>query len=108
VEFVPIIALAALVKKVVDFLKFITNRDVNGIVTQLVAWAAGVLALLLAAQTDWADGIKIGDMSLATLNFWSLLFVGLSVSSFGSVAGYDIPRKLDRTTPTPDHKLIPG
>jgi hypothetical protein len=40
------------------------GADVNGILTQLAAWIAGVVVVLLVAQTDWADGIAIGDMSL--------------------------------------------
>lgn len=96
-EFVPILALSALVKKLVDFFKFLTNRDWNGAITMLVTWGAGIVALLVASQTDWADGINIGDKTLASLSFLSMVFVGMSVSSFGAVAGYDIPKSVGPT-----------
>lgn len=84
-EFVPALALLALVKKLVDFLRYATSRDVNAVVTQLTAWVAGVGGLFLAAQTDWANGIEVGGQSLHTLGGWSLVFVGLTVASTAGV-----------------------
>ena len=107
-EFVPLVALGALVKKLVDFMKDLTNRSWNGVLTQLALWAAGVGAMLLFTQTNWAEGISVGGISAAELSVVSQVFVGLSVSSFGSVAGFDIPKALDPTVQTPIRSLIPG
>lgn len=85
-QFIPAIAMLVLAKKVVDFLKYLTNRDLNGAVTQLVAWAAGVCAVLLYAQTDWADTIPVAGSILADLNFWSQLAYGLTIASGASLA----------------------
>lgn len=84
-EFVPALAMAALILKVVDFLRYLRAGDTNGVFTQLAAWVGAVLVVLLAAQTDWADGIGVGDKSLGTVNFWSLIFVGLTIGSGASV-----------------------
>lgn len=83
-EFIPTIALAALTLKIIDFLRYCKAADLNGVCTQAFAWIAGIVAVLIAAQTDWASGIQIGDRSLAHLGFWSLVFYGLTAGSIGS------------------------
>ncbi len=80
------VAFLFLVKKLVDFLRYAANKDVNGITTQLVTWAAGVGAVLIGAQTQWASDIAVGSTTLAHLSFWSQLFVGLTLASAASFA----------------------
>lgn len=84
-EFVPVAAMAALILKCVDLMRYLRAGDINGVVTQVVSWLAGVIVVMLVAHTDWADGIAVGDMSMATLNIWSLVFFGLSVGSGASL-----------------------
>lgn len=83
--FVPLAAMLALIKKFNDWIKQITNRDVNGVITQVLVWVVGVLGVWLAAQTDFASGISIGDKTLDTLNFGSIVFVGLFIASSASL-----------------------
>ena len=104
IEFVPALALAALVIKIIDFFKYLSNRDLNGAGTQLVVWAAGVGAVFLYAQTAWADTIDFGG-SLSTLNGWSLLAVGLSVGSGASVVK-DGFHALDNSLTTKQQHLL--
>ncbi len=80
------VAFLFLVKKFFDFLRFGVNGDVNGLVSQLVVWAAGVGAVLIGAQTQWADHIQVGAVTLGSLNFWSQVFVGLTLASAASFA----------------------
>lgn len=84
-EFVPAVAMLALIVKVIDFLRYAKAGDTNGVLTQLITWVSGVLVLLLVAQTNWADGISIGDTVLSKLGFWSVVFAGLSLASSASV-----------------------
>lgn len=84
-EFVPAVAMLALILKVVDFLRYAKNADVNGVVTQLIVWVAGVGVMLLASKTVWANGIEIGDRPLSTLSFWSIVFAGMSIGSGASL-----------------------
>ncbi len=84
VEFVPVLAMAAITLKGLDFVRYLRSGDANGTLTQLSSWIISVVVVLLVAQTDWADGIAVGDQSLGTINFWSVLFVGLSVGSGAS------------------------
>lgn len=105
-EFVPIAAMAALILKLLDFFRYLRAGDVNGVITQLAVWFAGVIVVLLVAQTDWADGIKVGDMSLASLNIWSLIFFGLTVGSVAS-AFKDTLKAVDHDNSTMMPVLVP-
>lgn len=84
-EFVPAIAMSALILKLIDFLRYAAKRDINGVATQAITWIAGVCVLFLVAQTAWADGIQVGDRALSQLGVWSLVFAGLSVASGASL-----------------------
>ena len=95
-EFVPALALALLVKKFIDFLRYASAKDWNGVTTQLLTWVSGVGAMFLVAQTDWAMSIMVGDMSLAALNGYSLVFVGLTVAS-GASAAVDTLKAVDNS-----------
>jgi hypothetical protein len=75
----------ALVLKVIDFLRYAKAADINGVATQAITWIAGVVVLLLVSQTNWADGIPIGDTPLSKLGFWSLVFAGVSLASTASL-----------------------
>jgi hypothetical protein len=96
----------ALVKKVIDFTKYLTNRDINGIVTTASAWLAGVVAVVLYAQTDFASQIDIGG-SLAKMNAYSLIAIGLSVGSGAGLAADYLSAKRPSDDPA-RLKMIPG
>lgn len=104
-EFVPMAAVAALTKKVIDFLKYVQNRDWNGVVTQAIVWGAGVLVIWLVSGTAWATGITVGNFNLSDLNAESIVFVGLTLSSLSSVVLHDVPQQLDPTVKTTHQKL---
>ncbi len=95
-EFAPLAFLGALVYKFVDFLKFVKAKDWNAAGTQLVAWAAGIVAITLFANSDFAAGIDLGGRSLDSLNFVSQVIVGLSATSLFS-SFYDVKRAIDNT-----------
>lgn len=106
-EFLPVVAMAALTLKVIDFLRYLRAADINGITTQLASWIAGVIVVLLVAQTDWADGISIGDMNLHTLGFWSLVFYGLSAGSTASFVK-DSLKAVDNSNSAAIPTLVPS
>lgn len=93
-DFIPLVQMAVLVFAVINFIKYLRESNTNGWFTQLVVWVAGVLVVMLVAQTDFAEGIVIGDMSLATMNIWSLIFVGLTIASLATF-GTEIKKALD-------------
>lgn len=89
-EFIPLAALAFTVMTFVNLLRYAKAQDWNGVVTILTVWASGVGALLLFAQSAWAESITFGpltgDQTLANMNFASLVIVGLQVGSTASAA----------------------
>lgn len=95
-EFIPLVQMAVLVFAIINFLKAVRASDWNSALTQLTVWAAGVLVIFLVAQTDFADGIAIGDQALSVLNGWSLLFIGLTIASLASF-GTEIKKALDNS-----------
>jgi hypothetical protein len=116
-EFIPAAAMLATVLKVIDFLRYARSGDLNGVLTQLCAWLAGVGVVLLVAETQWAKGIEIGNIALANMGFWSLVFAGVQISS-GASAVKDLSKAIDNNntsqiptllpTPGPRHAAKPG
>lgn len=96
----------ALVLKLIDFLRYLKAVDVNGIFTQAAVWVSGVLVTFLAARSDWADGIEVGDRALSVLNGWSLVFVGLSIASGASVVK-DTLKSVDNANSSVIPTLLP-
>ena len=105
-EFVPVLVLGALVLKFTDFLKLVRAKDVSGTLTQLSAWGSGILGVTLFAHSDFAAGIPVGESTLAALNGWSLVLVGLSIASTAGV-GYDFKRALDSSDSAKMPELLP-
>lgn len=84
-EFVPVLAMAAITLKALDFIRYLRAGDTNGVITQLASWIISIVLVVLVANTAWASGIAVGDQNLDAINIWSLLFVGLAVGSGASV-----------------------
>lgn len=95
-DFAPLVAVGALVMKLLDFGKYVHVRDWNGAVTQLVAWLAGVGAVLLAARTDFAESVRVNEFLLGDLNLASQVFLGVLATSLFS-AVYDLKRAIDHS-----------
>lgn len=94
--FVPMLAMLALVGKFVDFLRYASkfSRHRNAVLTQLIAWVAGIVVVQLFAHSSWADSLPVGDSTLGHLNFWSQLIYGLGFASIASAAA-DFKRAVD-------------
>lgn len=89
--------LLALAAKVTSVIKYATAGQWRDVATQLVTWVVTVAALLIGAQAEVAQGIVIwGERTLADLDVWSLILVGLSIGSGASFA-YDFKKAIDGT-----------
>lgn len=80
-DFVPLLALGLVVKTTIDILRYVKGRDWNGAGTLLIVWVAGFGAATLFAQTDFADVLRVGDLTLGQLNAASLVVIGLTIGS---------------------------
>lgn len=95
-EFVPLLVLSALIKKIVDTVKYGAAGDVNAVATQIVVWIAGVLVMFAAAASDLGAQLTVNGHSLGDLNNWSVVLVGVNLASTASV-GWDVIKAVDNS-----------
>lgn len=102
------VALGALLAKVVDMLKWIRAGQINSFITQLVVWLAAIGLVALAASSDLAGGYAIPGTSitLAHLQFSTIVLVGLGLGSTVSV-GVDLRKAIDSTDSAKTPPLLP-
>jgi len=97
---VTVIVFTALVWKVVDFLRMLFNfkTQKSGIITQLTAWGGGVALVVIAAHAGVTKALVLpgSDQALGTMDFASLILIGLLVSSVASAA-VDVKQAVDGT-----------
>lgn len=96
IPFDLMLGLASLVYVFGNFVANITGRQWSSVEKQLLAWLAGIVAVMLAAHTDFAGKVLVAGIALSKLNGSSLVFLGLLPPSFGGVI-YHFGQRLDRT-----------
>lgn len=85
--FVPLLVLLATGAKIVDFVRYARAGDVNGIITQVLAWVTGFGLIALAAHTPWATapaaagGLAFGGVTLGHIGLAGQVLVGLALGS---------------------------
>lgn len=69
-----------------NFLRNLSGRNWNGVLTQLVAWVSGYVAVILVVHAGVAGDVPVFGKTLGTLNGYGQLIAGLLASSlFGVV-----------------------
>lgn len=92
------LAFGGLLYTVMKFYGFIEAKDYKSARTQVIAWVAGVVVVLLAAQTSFATGIaSIGDATLGTATLVDQIFIGLTVAGLAGTAYGAIKSRGDNT-----------
>jgi cytochrome c biogenesis protein CcdA len=97
--------LAAFAKKLVDFVRQLRGKDTSAVLTQLLAWAAGVAVVFIGAHVDVGSAVEIANHTLDQLSVWSQVVLGVVVGSLGSV-GKDALKALDNTQTEKAPKLV--
>lgn len=104
------VVFAALVWKVIDFLRMLFNiqSQRSAIITQLTAWIGGVILVLVAANASVSAALVLpgSDQALGVLDFPSLILVGLLVSSLASGV-VDVKQAIDASDSSKVVPLIP-
>lgn len=78
--------LIATIKKVPDAIAYIRARHLNGIVTQVVVWAIGIIAaFLVTAQAAIANLTATGGVDVKDWNGLTKALLGIGVASIASV-----------------------
>jgi hypothetical protein len=97
----------ALVKAVVDLVKYFKAKDTNGYVTQVATWAAGVGSVYLLKYSDVADTFKLGAgaVTLDTASTATVILAGLGLGS-GAMLVNDVKKALDNNDSAAKPDLI--
>lgn len=75
-----------LVLKFTSVLKYASASHWREVVTQLIVWAAGIIAIVLYANSDIGRGIVVAGGKLGDFDGASLVIIGLALGSTASVA----------------------
>lgn len=97
------IGLAALVFSGVNFLKYLTAKQIKPAVTQAVAWGGGIATVMMANQ---AEGLPFIDFTPGKMNGWAQVILGASLGGGASVIR-EIGKALDSTDSAAKPPLIP-
>lgn len=105
-EFITTAGAVALVKAIVDFLKYIRANDVNGYVTQAAVWLAGIGVTLLLKISDFADAFDVSGVTLDTANAGTVILAGLGLGSATMLAN-DFKKAIDSADTAVKPPLVP-
>jgi len=104
---IGLVGFVALVYAAINFLKYLTNQDWNGVVTQLTVWAAGVGVTLLGKATSFAADWAIGDRPLGDFTTADAIYFGLLIGSVAT-AYHDRKKALDSGDSAKTPELLGG
>jgi multisubunit Na+/H+ antiporter MnhB subunit len=103
----PLAAVGTLVFTFVNFLTYLRSANWNGALTQAIAWAAGIAAMMIAAHTQFASQITFGTEKLSRMNWQSQAFLGLIATSILSTVN-EVKKAIDGTDSARKAKLTTG
>jgi len=91
-----LVALGSIVYTLVNFIRYARVTDWSSVISQLLAWAAGVIATFVVAHTDLAAAFSFGGKNLAQVGWFSQFLVGLAAASSISIV-YQFTKAVDHT-----------
>lgn len=91
-----LVALGSIVYTLVNFIRYARVTDWSSVISQILAWTAGVIATFVVAHTDLAAAFTFGGKNLGQIGWFSQFLVGLAAaSSIGIV--YQFTKAVDHT-----------
>ncbi len=93
-SFTPLVAVGTLVFTFVNFLTYLFSRNRNGVLTQGIAWAAGIAGIYIASATQYASQIRLGSHALSGMDPGTKIFLGLIATSILSTVN-EIKKAID-------------
>lgn len=102
------VVLASTVWKVVDWLRQLRARDASAVVTQALAWVAGIILTWVATTADAFTKVVLPGTSqpLGDYNGASIALIGILLSSFASSL-VDVKQAIDGSDSATKPPLIP-
>jgi hypothetical protein len=94
VSVTPLVAVGTLVFTFVNFLTYLFSKNWNGVLTQAIAWAAGVAGIFIASATQYAGQVRFGSHALSGMDPGTKIFLGLIATSILSTVN-EIKKAID-------------
>ncbi len=96
-EAISLLAFFAAIWKAVDLVRYATAKDTRAVITQCIAYAAGIAGVFLVGASDFAESWDVGaDVTLSDMNGASKAIVGIVFASASS-AIVDFKRARDNS-----------
>lgn len=75
------------IKKITDFVAFVTAKDWKAVIKQVVAWVTGVLAVAAVKAAGFADDFVLPGLNqaLADVNVYGTAIIGFILASAAGV-----------------------
>lgn len=106
-EAIGLAGLIAIIWKVVDFLKYLTNKDINAALTQASVWLSALAVALLAREADPFAGIGILGTTFGNLDLAAVVLFALGIGSTASGV-VDFKKAVDHSDTARTPALLPG
>ena len=106
-EALGVAGLTALVWKVVDFVKYVTNKDWNATVTQATTWLSSIIVSFLAREAASFANLEIFGERLADLDWAAVLLFALGLGSSASGV-YEFKKAFDNSDGARTPSLLPN
>jgi len=98
--------LTAIVWKVVDFQKFITNKDWNAAITQAATWLSAVVVSFLAREAEFFAEVEIFGQQFGDIDWAAVLLFALGLGSTASGV-YEFKKAIDNSDGARTPSLMP-
>src|ERR1700730_9198983 len=95
-DLTQLVALGSVVYTTVNFVRYALATNWSSVISQVLAWAAGVTATLVVAHTDLASAFMFGGKNLGQISGESKFLVGLAAASSISIV-YQFTKAVDNT-----------
>jgi hypothetical protein len=105
-EAIGLIGLTAIIYKLVDFLKYISARDINAIVTQASVWLSALAVALLAREAEPFSTVGILGSTFGDLDLAAVVLFALGVGSTASGV-IDFKKAIDQSDSARVPPLLP-
>jgi hypothetical protein len=105
-EAIGLAGLIAIIYKVVDFLKYVSARDINAIVTQASVWLSALAVALLAREADPFAAVGIMGTTFENLDLAATVLFALGIGSTASGV-MDFKKAIDSSDSAKTPPLLP-
>jgi len=106
-DLTQLVALGSIAYTLVNFIRYVRVTDWSSVVSQLLAWGAGVCATILVAHTDLAAAFTFGGKNLGQIGWLAQFLVGLAAASSIGVV-YQFTKAVDATQNAKVPSILPG